>query len=460
MLNKTNFIWLYILLTVGGLNTSFAQSMCFSLFLNKTIVDGTKLAKIYLQESEQQEAANLLWKTKFLKIRSLNSFKKFINSIENNLSNMNQYDFTALQKINLVQLTNQLPSYEISKLKYIIHIKASKIRKNNQYNPIDAWVFPLDFYFYPENIISFFQEFKKLSSYQLNFADAYSGIYGLRSFNHTLNTVIQLLPTDIKNLAEQEIKNQMNQINLTQELMNMKEGQLYIPNTRLYRRNLETIGALLSRSSLDILKNNIVNQNRTRTEITEAVNQYYSQLEKTLTKERGQYSFSKVLDAGQIIHSHLSEFLTKNDEYILVYGSFTNGKASVKHSDIDIKLSNNLLFKLTQKSQNEINKSPFSLYFSDLIKREKNSLPKTFFLFWEKFQLAEIELGNKVFFRTPLQPSELLTILYPPKDFSNNSFDVRWYNPLVLKITKNQIILQLADLSGDLSITEIQIPNN
>ena len=85
-------------------------------------------------------------------------------------------------------------------------------------------------------------------------------------------------------------------------------------------------------------------------------------------------------------------------------------------------------------------------------------MPPEFSKFWGNYQAAEKLLGQNVFHRKPTRPSELLTSLYPPKDYSNDAIDFRWYNPLVMRIYKSHIALQLVDINGTREILEIAIP--
>ncbi len=458
-LRLTALFWAAIFLTMHGPIAAFAQKSCHSLFSAESSSLTLAPKKSIIKLSEAQEAANEFWQSRFLKIKSVNEFEILLNSVEASLSNMSIFDLSALHKIDLVNTVRQLPLSDLSRIKEIVAGSGSRVFNSRPVSPIDVWLYPLDFYFNPQNILLFFKQFKLFSEYGLNFADAYSGIYGLRSFNQTLSSAIEKLPVEIQQQAQVEIKRQMSTIRLNEELISMENGKLQIPNSRLYRRNLETIALMLARGNLEFLKKKFEKLGvKTRIEIVTAIDEYYSQLGKSLTPERGRYSFAKVLQAAEIVQSAFSEFLKTDEQFITIYGSFPNGKAALKVSDIDIKLSTDLLLAQTKKTEAEINNSPFSLLFSDMVERELDNLPNTFSKFWEKYKKAEVELGKNILNRLPTQPSELMTTLYPPRDYSNNSFDVRWYNPLVLKITRDHIILQLSDLSGDLSLVELPVP--
>ncbi len=453
----TVWLWIFILLTVNGPFTAFAQKSCHSIFFSKSTLGSIAFNKSIIKTSRFKESTDLFWQAKFSKIRSLAEFEVLLNEIHDNTSNMSDFDLSTLQRIDLITTVRQLPDSDLPRLKEIVLEVAARVRYSRHVTPLDAWLFPLHFYFNPKNILLFFHQIKKISEYGLNIADAYSGTYGLRSFNQTFSSAIEKLPSKIQHQAQNEIMRQMSTITLNEEQMSMKNGKLQTPNSRLYRRNLETIASLLTRESIEILKNKLGKSNLGRDQIVAAVDEYYLRIGKLLSSERGNYSFTKVLQAGEIIQKKLFEFLKTDLQYISVYGSFTNGKASLKISDIDIKFSTELLLAITQKTEAEVNKSPFSLFFADMVKRDLTNLPYDFLKFWKNYEEAEIELGEKVLGRSPIQSSELLATLYPPRDYSNNSFDVRWYNPLVLKITRDHIILQLVDLPGDLSLTEISV---
>ncbi len=452
-------LWLAIFLTMHGPITAFAQKSCHSLFSAEYSSATLTPKKTVIKLSEAQEAANQFWQSRFSKIKSVKELELILNSVEASISNFSNFDLSALHKIDMINAVRQLPKSDLSRMKEIVAGAASRVLNSRPLSPVDVWLYPLDFYFNPQNILLFFKQFKNVSEHGLNFADAYSGIYGLRSFNQTLSRAIEKLPLEIQQQAQAEIKMQMSTIRLNEELMSMENGKLQIPNSRLYRRNLETIASMLARGNFEILKKKFEKLGvESRIELIAAVDEYYLQLGKSLTPERGRYSFAKVLQAAEIVQSAFYEFLKTDEQFITIYGSFPNGKAALKVSDIDIKLSTDLLLAQTNKTEAEIINSPFSLLFSNMVESEINTLPNNFFKFWGKYKQAEVELGKKIFNRLPTQPSELMTTLYPPRDYSHNSFDVRWYNPLVLKINRDHIVLQLSDLSGDLSLFEVPVP--
>ncbi len=448
----TYLIRLSILLTFASPFAAFADGSCSNLFLRP---QSTFTA--VLQLSNSQNFAIEKWHKAFSKIKTYDELQFLFTAIERKRTKLTELDFFALQQIDMVDVVSKLSPSDIQQLKLKVHGVKQRIDKQAALTLLDHWLLPLDMHFHPENTLDFILIIKNISLDGLNVANAFAGEYGLRSFNKTLSRVLNELPQNIHERVEKNLKTQMDQISLTGELMTMNHGQLYIPQMRNYRRNLEVIAALVQRRYFIELKKSL-EQNSSRDNVIMSVNTFYGQIKKTLATGRGGYNFDKVVRAAEILKQSFAYALNDSNLTVDMYGSFANGKAAFQTSDIDIKFSPALLESLTGRSSAEIRRNePFSLYFVDMVDREKSKLPVKFFKFWDHFQEAEKSLGHSIFERPPTRPSELLTSLYPPREYTNDSTDYRWYNPLVLKISNDQVTLQLHDLMGELTTLEVII---
>ncbi|RYZ86284.1 MAG: hypothetical protein EOP04_14185 [Proteobacteria bacterium] len=281
----------------------------------------------------------------------------------------------------------------------------------------------------------------------------------MRSLNQTMITALARLPEPLRLELLENLKLQMNSVNLKDEVMSMQNGQLKMPLSRLYRRNIEMIASLLVQPYFHNLQKSLLHHSGDRNAFVREVDAHFAKTSKSLANGRGGYSFERVVESAEILQKSMQEHLTDSKDYIEMYGSFTNGKAAFVTSDIDIKFSSNLLTRITGKpAWQGHGGAVFSLFFEDFATREGPKMPPEFKRFWGNYQTAENLLGQNIFKRKPARPSELLTSLYPPKDYSNDAIDFRWYNPLVVRIYKDHIALQLVDINSSREILEITIP--
>lgn len=430
--------------------TSLANS-CQSIFS----VDHSPITQSRLTLPPTLESKNQYWQKQFSAVTNIADFKSVLGSISASLPKLVPEDFAALQRIDLVPLTYRFSNHDRVQLEALVKEAVERVNSDVA-SPIELWLSSLAFHYNPNKIAEFIPLIKRLSKLDFHLAEVYSGHYGLRSWNNTFTRVLHNLPAELRSQLQNKIKAEMTSINLNHELMAMKNGQIQVPKIRLYRRNLEIFAAQLNRPYLLVLSDQL-RKAGSKAEVIEAVDRYYSGLKQTLPTTRGNYSFSKVLTAAEIIRSNLGEYLSKHGGSILMYGSYTNGKASFKTSDIDIKFTEGFFSKIMNRTEQQIQSSPFSLFLNDMVLREKENLSHEFATFWKLYQKAEIELGNNLFGRAPEHPSELLTSLFPPKKDTNDANDVKWYNPLVIRIDATHITIQIADLIGEPILTEFKI---
>lgn len=310
---------------------------------------------------------------------------------------------------------------------------------------LSGWTYPLLLTLVPSRINELFHDLAKISQKDGSFQSLASAQDGLSFFNASfIQFINQLSPANKKRLLE-SINYEFSKIDLNEESLSVQNNQMVQPQSRVHRRNLEVLLKVLMKDELTLLTKDLaLNRNSPSFEKTAIINRYFRALTNSLGKKRGNYNFKLVLDSAVIIRRYFFKYLDQQNSYVEMYGSFANGKANFKTSDVDIKLSESLFYNVFNKTYKQAKNEKFYLYLKDYI-AENQDHPRLKD-FWETFKGAEKALAENIFQRQPQHPSELLAMLYPVTAFSENPLDARWYNPITLRVYKDRIELHISDL--------------
>jgi hypothetical protein len=140
------------------------------------------------------------------------------------------------------------------------------------------------------------------------------------------------------------------------------------------------------------------------------------------------------------------------DDYVLLYGSFANGKADIQDSDIDLHpgpkfLQQYLNNRLTSK-YNKPEKDPHSEYSTIIPTAESIEMSERL--------LKTEQILAQLTSRSSYDPSQFMTIVP-----SNGSFfkiqNLGYYNSLIVKVTHSQLSLYIVDTFGSGQIFEVII---
>lgn len=432
--------------------TSAEVGFCSHLF-------SARSSKTNLEKSIEQNNSIQKWHPLFDQIKTHADLLSILNRIEIDYQYLTKSDIEVLQNINLISIVKKLRPSDIQKLSQFVFELVKRVDSKEKHSPLADWLYPMQFYFAPEKVLDFVEKVKPMSFANISFQEAFSGRLGLWGLNETFSAAVENLPNNIKLDLIKLLRKKIREISLDSELMSMNGSDLYVPSQRLYRRNLEVLIFLLTKKDVDLLKSNI-SRDLSKGNINKALNTYFTVLGDIIGPVRGGYSADIVIKSARIIQSQFFKHLTDSKlDYIDLYGSFPNGKATFKTSDIDIKFSDALLERLTGLSHLQIISEKFSLYFADAVTRNLPRLSEKFINFWNSYKTAETELAKNIFQRKIEKDSELLTSLFPPRDYSNSKIDFRWYNPLLIRIFRDKITLQIFDLSNsNPSVVELDIP--
>jgi hypothetical protein len=444
-------ILLSIFLTTAVPEVASSQQLCQTLFS----ASKNQFTASELPLGQIQTSAHKKWQNIFSRIDTFSKFVNVMNKVVSAEKNLKTEDFIALQNVDLISVSKNMSHEDLQQLRNFIKKISQERSLSDNPSQFGHWIYALSFYFYPEKFTDFIGHLKIMSEGQINLQEAFSGHLGLWTMNKTFIRTISELPQQFREKILADLRKKISSISLDSELMSMQPDGLSVPNSRRYRRNLEVVVFLLLRPQITRLASELA-LTQSEQEIQNALGKYYAEVDKIYLPQRGGYSPQIVLKTAKVIQSYLGKYLHQETDYIDLYGSFPNGKATFKTSDVDIKLSDTLLLKLTNKNMTNIKQEPFSLYFSDMVARNKNQLSGEFFKFWESYQSAELQLAKEIFHRLPVQSSELLTTLYPPQPYSNDILDFRWYNPIVIRIYKDRIAIQILDLA-DVNPKSIEI---
>lgn len=345
-----------------------------------------------------------------------------------------------LQKINLAQVLERLikDSPSDPQLRYL----QETLRAFNREVVLDGWTYPLLLVFEPHRILEFVNNIEQVSGPDhQSFQAAAGGTDRLSLVNSSLSYAFANMSPVTKKQVLEKVHQEISKIDLNNEQLEMREGRLHQPASRGYRRNLEVILRMALAPELKQLEKDM----RRLQDPKQALDKYFDTIYRVVGPKRGGYSSQKVIDAAQILQKHFSKYFKNENHYVEMYGSFVNGKAAFKTSDVDMKVSESLFLDLFERSYSEVNGQIFELYFANFMKAQKDQAPPSLKLFWESYQKAEIEIAEKVFQRAPQHPSEMLAMLYPPVPFKNEPNDSRWYNPITIRIYRNKIEIHISD---------------
>jgi hypothetical protein len=414
--------------------------------------------KVESIRSTRQTSGN--WVESFRSLKNRSDFYKLLNdlSAKANGNQLSQLAIETLHKLDLVEVISRFSEEDIQHVATVVREAKARVRASKEWGVVDRWLIPLDYHFEPRGALEFVRDLPKYSTFGKNgqvLSGVYGGRYGLSPVNATLKRVFRDLPGDVRAEAVKELKAQYEKINLRAEIASGSGSEADAAfRVRKHRRNIENLVSWMYRKEFETLIDG-VGRARNHDSMLEAIHGYFILINSIFGPNRGHYSFTRVMDAAVIMSETFAPFLNTTNHYLDIYGSFVNGKATFAISDVDFKLSHDLLMYVTGQSWEKIEKDKFTQLFSDV--RAVATDKARFDQFWNLFVTAEKQLARKIFLREVEKPSDLLTTVYPPPDYTNDAWDMRWYNPLTIRIYRDRTYLVIADLANENPVL-IQIP--
>lgn len=451
LLRPAVFILLTVVAPVSG---QAAPDACGALFSDASAALPTGLGRIQIGSSFQQHLRNL---------HTPDDFRALIHELVQAEGSLSKESRLALMKTTLIPTLRELRAsapdspvwQEIAD--FVESARSADRGSSENFKKVATWLEPVLLEIRPETLFRFIEELPQYAQKKLLLKTIFSGVYGLSAVGPGLSDVLSSLSPEMRARALSELKKQFSAIDLDAEKMASSEFAAKTNELRVHRRNLEVIIHLVLRSELVPVRNAMKSGGIQNTK--QALDNYYSLVHKTVGPKRGGYAHDIVLRSAQIVQEHLAPFLGKNqasgpgsgkDEWIDLFGSWTNGKAALQVSDVDMKFSSTLLASIMGRSTWDLQGAPIHLHFAEVVTSEGSRATPRLRSLWQAYQNAENALAQEIFKRRVEKPSELLSALYPPKPYSNDATDLRWYNPLTVRIYRDRIELRLDDLiEGD-----------
>lgn len=386
------------------------------------------------------------WTLEAGKIHSSEAFEGFVEKIADSLKQLSSADKAHLQNLDVLAIYRSLPEQEQNLLKPLLLKNARRVVAG-QGRATDLWLFPLAVHLDPTLMTEFIKRIETFSEKKITLQQLLMGRAGLAIFNRSMVSVLADLPRQTKNQAIEDLRNRFQAIDLKQEITIQVDGKFRAPTSRYHRRNLEAALFLMLRPELNSLFYDLQTV-KSEAEAVLAIDRYFAELDQVTLPKRGGYSFAKALTAARTVQKNFAQHLDNSDRYVEIYGSLPNGKATAKTSDVDIKISMSLLEELTGQTEKQIAMQPASPIFADAIKRYGNQLPAKGQAFWRDYQSAESDLALNVFQRSVSAPSDVLTSFFPPIAPTYDAYDMRWYNPITIRVYHDTIKIMVYDLSS------------
>lgn len=250
-------------------------------------------------------------------------------------------------------------------------------------------------------------------------------------------TAMTALPKTIKKDLASQIAQHYSNISKDDEAITQL-GRFTIRGPKVVKRNLEIVYRFLFEHDLKSLIQTLPSAS-TKLEMLASVNRYISTTTSGLTGGgRGNYDFSLVLNVAKQLQSHLQEHLDDRENYIQLYGSFPNGKANLLSSDVDVHLSDRMSEAFLSPYTN------FQTVFMDLMANAENPIA-------EALGQLHFEKGKLVTYIV-----ESPSVSAERRHGVINNFAE--YNPIVVKILKGQISIQIFDATTQ-ELHEFKIPS-
>lgn len=246
-----------IFLTLASPATSFSAETCRSLFSRPLSTSPAKT--VQLQMSDLQKKAANKWQGLANRITTYPELITFLNRISQDLRILSHEEIRALQNINLIAIVKRLSPADTEKVVNFIGEIVTRVDSRASRSELADWLYPLQFYFFPEKILNFIKSIEPMSRENIRFQEAFSGHLGLWGLNHTFATAVSELPADLKFKVSGILRDRLLSIPLESELMSMNGSQLKIPCKRTYRRNLEVMAFFLSKARIDLLRYDLEN---------------------------------------------------------------------------------------------------------------------------------------------------------------------------------------------------------
>ncbi len=176
-------------------------------------------------------------------------------------------------------------------------------------------------------------------------------------------------------------------------------------------------------------------------EITKVVDTFYKDFYpkgEEFKTDRGNYSFAKVLDVAKKLQKSKLGMKMKKGDHLLIYGSFPNGKASMKSSDLDV----------------HPNSSFTKSHRSDFETWQRGAKDNPIFVDTEKEMAKEMGIDRYE------AGAVLQMIPDPAQKFGHDFFSKEClgiYNPILVTVTPDSVIVNIVDRIGNNSSLDLQI---
>ena len=185
--------------------------------------------------------------------------------------------------------------------------------------------------------------------------------------------------------------------------------------------------------------------------LVKIVDSYWNRINIFPQGNRGNYSFRQVLAVAKALRQSSLIPYFRND-YVIMYGSFVNGKANLQHSDIDLHLGPQFLQEFLK---NQLT-SAYHDSTRDTDSQYSKIIPTAQALEMSKHLINTEKSIARIIGRSAYDPSQLLTVV-PQEDSLFEVQNLGYYNSLVLKITPEQITLLIVDTFGGQNVFRLVI---
>lgn len=294
---------------------------------------------------------------------------------------------------------------------------------------------PIYTLFQPERILTYIENISSQQEFLKEKSKSFQ-------FGLSLRTVSNQLPAAIKMQAKQKIS----------ELVYSDYEERW-EDDKNQRRNREIVHRLIYNDEFRDLLNQLKRKSSVSTEVlVNAIDEYWAKVHHYPTQHnRPNYSFQRVLDVAKAIQtSPFAPYL--ENEYVLLFGSFTNGKANLQTSDIDLHPSSNIVQQFLD------NQLTYKYHDATINPHSEHSklTPTDAALKMSKRLVRTEQAIAQILKRSAYKPSELLGII-PNDDPFFAIPTLGFYNPLILKVTTTKMSLFIVDAFDSGKVFEIEI---